>query len=508
MRSPTLILIALGLIALGIGHSVHRHLEQGVPLLPGASETFWDVEARVRLEAEDGPVRVRLAVPDDTPGFGLRSEHTASPGYGLQFLDDGQRRAEWTTREAEGLQVLYYRAQFRAVEGEPGGPPARQEPEEPASADTVASWRPALQIAANELLESAYAASVDAFSLAAALSRRLQDDGNQNARLLLSGADPPEALVRLLDQAEVPARVVQALELEDGRRRQDLRPIVRVFDDTGSRLFDPAAGGRADTSRLLLWESSGGPVLEVEGGQDSGVSFSILETRRPAAAINRDEVINEGLFNLSIYSLPISEQAIFKSILLLPLGALVVVFVRVFVGLQTSGTFMPVLIALAFIKMSLVTGLVTFLLVIGGGLLLRQALANLNLLLVARVSVVIVCVIGLVALLSVLSFHLGFADALQMPFFPMIIIAWTIERLSILWEEEGAREVFIQGGGSLVTAIAAYLVMQQPWVQYWMFNFLGLQLVVLALIILVGSYTGYRLNEMWRFRNFWKRADA
>ncbi len=508
MRPPALILIALALIGLGIGHSVYRHLEQGVPLLPGASETFWDVEARVSLEAEGGPVRVRLAVPGDTPGFGLRGEHTASPGYGLQFEEDGQRRAEWTTREAEGLQLLYYRAQFRAADGEPGGPPARNAPEVPASTDTVASWRPALQIAANELLESAYAASVDAYSLAGALSRRLQDSGDQNARLLLTEVDPPAALVRLLAQAEVPARVVQALELEDGRRRQDLKPIVRVYGETGSRLFDPAAGGRADTSRLLLWEGSGGPVLEVEGGEDSGVSFSILETRRPAAAINREDIINEGLFNLSIYSLPISEQAIFKSILLLPLGALVVVFFRVFVGLQTSGTFMPVLIALAFIKMSLLTGLVTFLLVIGGGLVLRQALANLNLLLVARVSVVIVCVIGLVALLSVLSFHLGFADALQMPFFPMIIIAWTIERLSILWEEEGGREVFVQGGGSLVTAIVAYLVMQQPWVQYWMFNFLGLQLVVLALIILVGSYTGYRLNEMWRFRNFWKQADA
>jgi len=32
-----------------------------------------------------------------------------------------------------------------------------------------------------------------------------------------------------------------------------------------------------------------------------------------------------------------------------------------------------------------------------------------------------------------------------------------------------------------------------------MFNFLGLQLVVLALILIVGSYTGYRLLELWRF---------
>lgn len=508
MRLSALFVIALVLISLGVGHTLYRHSAEGVPLEPGASATFWDVEARVRLRADGEPVRVSLAVPDDPPGFRLHGEHTASPGYGLRFLDEGQRRAEWTTREADGRQLLYYRAQFRAV-GDAGDPfPRRTDEAEPTTSDATIGWQPALQIAANEILESAYAQSVDSFSLAGALSQRLEQEDDQNVRLLLSEVEPAEALARLLAQANVSARVVQALELEDGRRRQELRPIVRVYEESDARLFDPATGGQADTNRLLLWEGSGGPVLEVEGGSDSRVRFSILETRRPDASATRDSAGSQGLFNLSIYSLPISEQTIFKSILLLPLGALVVVFFRVVVGLQTSGTFMPVLIALAFIKMSLATGLAMFLLVIAGGLVLRQALAHLNLLLVARVSVVIVCVIGLVALLSVVSFHLGFSEALQVPFFPMIIIAWTIERLSILWEEEGAQEVLIQGSGSLVTAVIAYLVMAQPWVQYWMFNFIGLQLVVLALIILVGSYTGYRLTEMWRFRTFLRSGDV
>ena len=38
-----------------------------------------------------------------------------------------------------------------------------------------------------------------------------------------------------------------------------------------------------------------------------------------------------------------------------------------------------------------------------------------------------------------------------------IIISWTIERMSILWEEEGPKEVLIQGGGSLLTASLVYL---------------------------------------------------
>lgn len=502
MPRRSLVWIALLLIAAGGTHTYYRHVLHDVPWLPGAQDTFWDVEAMVSLEARDEPVRVSLAVPDQPPGFRREIEHTASPGYGLRFDDDNdQRLAVWTKREATGPQVLYYRAQFRAIGRDRI---ATDVPPEPAAV----SWGAPLRLAATQVLDEAYRESADAFSLATALGRRLQDPNHQNAQLIASEYTLPTALVRLLHQARVPARVVQGVRLEDGRRRQSLEPVVQVYDDGEWKLFDPAGGGRAATERMLLWEQTGGAVLEVEGGENSNVTFSMLETRQPVTAAGGNEALSQVLFNLSIYSLPISEQAIFRSILLLPLGALVVVFFRVVVGLQTSGTFMPVLIALAFLKMSLLPGLATFLLVVAGGLMLRQAMARLNLLLVARVSVVIICVIGLISLLSVISFHLGFTEALNMPFFPMIIMAWTIERLSITWEEEGPHEVFRQGIGSLITAIAAYLVMQLAWVQYWMFNFLGLQLVVLALIIILGSYTGYRLTEIWRFRQLWRKSRA
>ena len=44
----------------------------------------------------------------------------------------------------------------------------------------------------------------------------------------------------------------------------------------------------------------------------------------------------------------------------------------------------------------------------------------------------------------------------------MIILAWTIERMSILWEEDGYHEVLIQGSGSLIVAVLAYLCMTNP----------------------------------------------
>ena len=85
-------------------------------------------------------------------------------------------------------------------------------------------------------------------------------------------------------------------------------------------------------------------------------------------------------------------------------------------------------------------------------------------------------------------------------FFPMIIIAWTIERMSILWEEDGPTEVMKQGGGSLLVAVLAYLLMQWSMLAHLTFNFPELNLVLLALILAMGQYTGYKLSELRRFR--------
>ena len=73
--------------------------------------------------------------------------------------------------------------------------------------------------------------------------------------------------------------------------------------------------------------------------------------------------------------------------------------------------------------------------------------------------------------------------------------------MSILWEEEGAKEVLLQGGGSLFAAVLIYLAMTNPSIQHITFNFIGSQFIVLAAILLMGNYTGYRLLELKRFKS-------
>lgn len=495
LKSSSLLWTAVLLIILGGLHTAWRHYVHQVPLLPGSQQTYWDLEARVEMEAEGTPVKVRLAVPQSQPGFLMQSEHTASPGFGVSFLEGDQRFAEWSIRSATGTQWLYYRAQFQ-FDPKQHLPAVDHSPEL-----TTSTWSLPLKAAAAQILRRSWQESADSFSLAKALAEHLSNENDQNSRLLLSEMTAAEAMVNLLNDAKVPARVLYGIKLEDGRRRQALQQLVQVFNNQNWQLFDVNSALSVDITgkNYLLWQQQAGPILEVEGAHESKVTFSMLSTHEPASSSVNALAVKDALLSLSIHSLPISEQALFKTLLLLPLGALVVVALRVFVGLKTSGTFMPLLIALAFLEMSLSAGLITFLLLVGAGLVLRQLLAHLNLLLVARVAAVIVCVIGMIALFAVISFHTGITTGMKVTLFPMIILAWTIERMSILWEEEGPLEVVKQGGGSLITATFAYLLMDIYEVRYWMFNFLGLQLVVLALILLVGSYTGYRLFELWRF---------
>lgn len=202
---------------------------------------------------------------------------------------------------------------------------------------------------------------------------------------------------------------------------------------------------------------------------------------------------------LSMHHLPLEQQNVFKLLLLLPAGALVVVFMRMIIGVRTSGTFMPILIAMAFLQTALISGLLHFVCIVVLGLLLRGYLSRLNLLLVARISIIAILVILLMAFFSLVVIRLGFHTGIQATSFPVIILAWTIERMSILWEEEGMREVMVQGSGSLVVALFAYLFMGQPLVKHLSFNFPELNLVIAALILLLGHYTGYRLFELKRF---------
>ena len=205
------------------------------------------------------------------------------------------------------------------------------------------------------------------------------------------------------------------------------------------------------------------------------------------------------MFDYSIYNLPVVEQNTLKWLMIFPLGILVIVLIRNVIGLTTMGTFTPMLLSMALIKTGFGSGLLCFAMIIAIGLILRAVLSKLNLLLVPRISAVVIFVILIMQAFTIIGYKLKFDLVSAAAFFPIIIMAWIIERASITWEEDGPINAGKQVFNSLVAAIVTYFIISSETIRHIMFAFNELNLVILFIVMLLGTYTGYRLTELKRF---------
>ena len=483
----------------GILLMAYQHVTFEIPFLPGDQRTVWQVEAKVEFEPlGNTPATVDLVIPDEQPGFFQLSQTTASIGYGSTYIKkDNGSYIEWTKRNPVGLQTLYYRGEFL-------------EDTNASASSMIVPTIPEVVIpepyatAVGEIASTARERSSNPFSFTVQVISELERQ-NEMRTLLLQQFTRAELIINILHYAQIPARIVHVLDLEDGRRNRSLVQRIAVFEGTHYEIFDPRTGVSGIRQNQLIWNSNGGSLLDVQGGQNAHLSFSIIRTSVPVAQAGVLKVMTEkaqgnDVVSLSVEALPLEEQSLFKGILLLPIGVLIVVFLRIIIGIKTSGTFMPVLIAMAFLQTSLLVGLIGFVSIVCIGLIVRSWLSHLNLLLVARISAVIIVVIAIIGAISLITYKIGLTEGIKVTFFPMIILSWTIERMSILWEEEGYKEVLKQGGGSLFVAVCAFIAMDSIVIQHLTFNFLGLQLVILALVLIMGNYTGFRLSELKRFK--------
>jgi len=504
-RRFQVLLIALSLTFIGLFIVWYKVSILGIPFLPHEKSSVYTVGAEISFEGKNKAVLVSMALPPAQNGIQILSEDVASSGFGYaEAQTENGKRAEWSKRRVEGPQILYYSLEVMIEPGEtnPKAPITSFEQESESLSDLPDTLRNTAKI----LLDDVRARSADTHSFTAQLIQEFnEEDPSQAAKILLAqgGEAKLDILYRLLRYRHIVVRKIHGIYLVSERQNIALTPMLEVYDGKRWQLYDLNKGKVTRGKNFFIWKQGGNSLLDVTGAKKSNIRFSITERQVPVQyLLDKKELLDKvAILDFSLFALPVSEQNAYRHILLVPFGALVVVLLRVLVGLRTSGTFMPILIALAFMETTLLAGLIMFIVIVGIGLVIRSYLSNLNLLLVARISAVMIVVIMIMSFMSILSFKLGIKEVMTITFFPMIILAWTIERMSILWEEEGPNEVFIQGGGSLIVATFAYFVMSDPFVSHMAFNFPELLLVVLAGIILLGRYSGYRLSELIRFRS-------
>ncbi|MEX1081735.1 MAG: UUP1 family membrane protein [Halofilum sp. (in: g-proteobacteria)] len=492
------------LAAIGLGVAAWKHVSFGFPLTPDPETAVWTVEARARLQADGGPMRVEIPVPDQLHGYKIIEEDFISATFGAVPDDSGEtRRVVWTARAPGSAPVLYYRMQL-AESGERGDPPQSPAPTYPDPPE----YDESLGAAITSLLEEVRQKSADVGSFARQLVLHYARNETDDRIQLLEGRtdsahEHVEQLAYVLADARIPARTVWTLELAEGLRNGRLEPWLQVYTGARWRVIDPVTGDMGLPHDRLLWAVDDGAGVRVYGGELEGWQIAATRTQRDVLTVASQRAAEAGsrVVDLSLISLPVQSQQLFRLLLVLPVGALIVVLMRNVVGVQTFGTFMPVLIAFAFRETQLWLGMALFCATVALALVIRFYLERLRLLLVPRLAAVLTVIVALMAVISVASHHLGVDRALSVGLFPIIVLAMTVERMSVVWEESGPADALKQGVGSLIVAVMAYGVMTRPWLQHVMFIYPEMLLVVFALALLFGRYTGYRLFELWRFRS-------
>lgn len=483
--------------AFGIYTKIHYW---GFSFTPKQNSNVWTVEAHISFDPIGEPIKISLATPSSSKEFKILEDDIIAPNYKIKKVKkDGVNRYVLSSPAQNEPQDIYYRVLlFDNINGKgKEHAPRPKAPEKPYLDEQML-------MVANELLEIAKPLEGD-------YPQKLIRLFNQNPPnpTVLSFLPPKKsqkttlkAIQDLLALKNIPTRAARGIRLEESKKAFSPDLMLEAYIDSRWKLYDLKTAQIGVPENFIIFQRGGNSLLDVEGGENSNVQFSVLKSIKPSFSLasKRAEIAKQKeRFEYSVYNLPIMEQNTIKWLSIFPLAILVVVLMRNVIGIQTMGTFTPMLIAMSLVKTGFWQGLICFAVIVSLGLVIRTMLSKFNLLLVPRISAVVIFVILIMQSLTVMGYKMNWEIALSAVFFPIIIMAWIIERASITWEEDGpinaGKEIF----WSLIVAIFTYFVICNEYIRHIMFAFNEINIVILFIVMLLGTYTGYRITELRRF---------
>lgn len=529
MRSIRVFILAAILTAVGLSIFLYKHLTLEFPLTPHVTYNSWHVEARIdlapknRWRATGEPLLFSMQMPHASDRFVLADETIVASGFGYDIAekdDKGNRLAEFSKRKPSSSETIFYRAIVYELDSPseaavskpelPDSPYSKRNRPELADEEKVAP----IYVAIDALIEEAKAKSASSQTFVREiyrLARAVNDDRIQLIRDTVDVRMTDSEIASMLLQADdIPTRNAHGVKLGSGERNAEFVNWMEVYLNGKWRTIDPVTGSFGLKDKYLVWWYGDDSFYTVTGQVRPNVTLSVQQNTNPALtrAIWKSGQLSGVLMKFSMYNLPIDTQLVFHVLLMIPLGGLVLAFMRQIIGIKTFGTFMPVLIALAFRETGLAAGLVLFLLVVALGLIVRSYFDHLKLLLVPRLAAVLTVVVIMLSFIAVITNQLGLTVGLSISLFPIVILTMTIERMSLMWEEYGPKDAIKTCAGSLGAAVIAFFAMNNDVLAHLIFAFPELLLVVLALNLLIGRYNYYKLTEYLRFRQLQKSLAA
>jgi hypothetical protein len=501
-RPATIVaLILLVCVASVIFYKVSR---LDYPLFPAAPGQSWQLLVEARVAARDGNIRLSMGLPYGGNEKNVLEERMFSGALNFSIVSAGPNRfGVWSGTSATGEEVVTYQATILvsprkalrvAVPPHGGYPPEFSLPERSLAERLAGRWSPLATRGRIDALRKAMTGDWGSPSPAQqdldawAGIRRIYGDGA--SFLLLARA------------ASISGTLVEGVRLVEGVTNSALQ-WVDVYDGINRISIEPGAGRLlGDRPKLLPLAVGGTDSLKVSAGELKEVRWSVSRHTMSHWLVHFERIRQSARFldRWSLFRLPEEYQGTFRILLLVPIGALLISFLRNVVGFPTFGVFMPVLMALSFRNTGLLYGLGIFWGVLLAGYGVRRYLDRLRLLLVPRMSVLLTLVIAAFTVLALIGNKLGLRQFMAVGLLPFVILTMTIERFFVVVEESGVKEGFITAMGSAVVALITYQIISWEPLQLTFFMYPELLGVVGAGQIMLGRYTGYRVSEYIRFK--------
>jgi hypothetical protein len=186
-------------------------------------------------------------------------------------------------------------------------------------------------------------------------------------------------------------------------------------------------------------------------------------------------------------------------LLALPLGAVMVVFVRSVLGWKTFGLFTPMLLALAYLQSGPIAGPTISTAAILVGMVAAPPLRRLGLSRVAFLGTLIAIVVTALGALAMQLDQLVLISA-----FPVVVTALVVERWWNAWESDGRNQAMRMTVTTLAVALMIQGLVASPLlIALTQASPLAIPASSIVLMILLGRYQGLRLSERARFRAAW-----
>jgi hypothetical protein len=474
--------------------------------------TQYEVTYALDLDGHGGEVKIRSFLPVNDAHQMVSEERDVSGGMHLSQLKEGANRvAVWTgSQVGDGASI---RHTFKVV-------PRRMEyvvPPEMQVPDTyprsVAVWlRPEkeIQVDAPEIADTVRSIGADGTALERL--RRIYDfTSGLTARPFKGTTDALTALrlgeascngksrlfVALSRAAGIPARLVGGLILSRGSKRTS-HQWVEAYVAGHWVPFCPTNHHFAELpERYLKLYVGDEPLFR----HNANVNFQYRFETHTALVPSPKAKASFKLFDVwAVFDRLKLPFSLLRTILMLPVGALVVVLFRNVIGMPTFGTFLPALLAAAAGQTGAIFGVITVLIVVLCAAAARWGLQRLELLRSPTLAILLAAGVFALLLTTMAAERFGIAALGHVTVFPIAVLAICAERFHMSIAEHGATPAAKELAGTIVVMLACHVVMNSLALQVLIVGFPEVLFLVVAANVYLGRWVGMRLSEYGRFR--------